>query len=236
MRTGTIVAIGLLLVLTTVAGFGLLIGSSLGNQGQPTDAETPVANQQSDTGMSEPGNPTAAPETATATPTPKDEQTESVSVNQSQLVMAIETRLNKNRSFANEFNTDSITNRQLASMAEAHSQDMAGQQFLSHNVGNGNSQDRYERNDLFDQCVFKKESYIEDASDNDFEVIGRVSIDAHASGSSDSLEARLAEALVSDWEASPRYNERISYENADAIGVGVALSNNDEVYATVNLC
>ncbi|WP_277543579.1 CAP domain-containing protein [Haloarcula laminariae] len=251
MRTGTIVAVGFLLVIISIAGVGLIVGSDLGDQEQsadvtPTETDTQTVARASEPEATQEGpetvNPTPeatqeVPETGYPTPeSPEDSQTEPISLNQSRLVTAIEAELNEDRSFNSRYSTDTRTATQLSSMAEDHSQDMAEQQVLSHNVGNGTSQARYERNGLYDRCQFQVESYIQKADDNRLEVIGRVGLDNYAGGGSDSLEERLADGLVSNWEATPRYNERISYENADTIGVGVASTSNDEVYATVNFC
>ena len=245
MRTGTIVSIGLLLVIVSVAGIGLLVGSGSGDQSPSADAEVTETDQL--TATPEPTPTTTPPETVTppqtVTPTPtepstppEDDGTEPVVVDQPQLVTEIEAELNEDRSFTSEYSTDGQTATELAYMAENHSQDMADEQFLSHNVGEGNSGDRYEQRGLFDRCQFQVDNYIEDASDNELEAIGRVSVDNYADGGPGTLEERLAEALVSDWESSPTYSERISYENAETMGVGVAVSDDDDVYATVNFC
>lgn len=243
MRTGTIVAVGFLVVLASVAGVGLILGTGSGDQGQSGAAAPTATDGQAASTEPGPEATPIAPETATpaptqptATPSPEDDQSDSARVNRSQLVTAIETELNADRSFNNKFSTDSTTAARLASMAQAHSQDMADQQFLSHNVGNGNSEARYKRNDLYGQCEFQKDNYIVDASNNQLEVIGRVSVDAYANGGAGTLEERLADALVSDWKTTPRYDERISYENADAVGVGVAVSSDGDLYATADLC
>lgn len=249
MRTGTIVAVGLLAVLISIAGAGLIIGSGSGGQGQAEQTEPADTAQPTEAATSEPvatavgpgtstpvptPTPTPTP-TATPTPTPTPEP-QQVTVDQSELVTAIESEINENRSFNDKYATDTSTASQLSRMANAHSQDMANQQFLSHNVGNGNSGERYERNGLFNQCQFQVDNYIIDASDNDLEAIGRVDARSYASGDAGTLEERLAAALVSDWETSSTYSERISYENAEYMGVGVAVSSNDEVYATANFC
>lgn len=245
MRTGTIVAIGLLLVIVSIAGIGLLVGSGSGDQSPSADAEvTETARQTATLEPTPTTTPLATatpPQTATPPPIeppgpPEDDNTEPVVVDQPQLVTEIEAELNEGRSFNSQYSTDGQTATELGYMAENHSQDMAAEQFLSHNVGEGNSRDRYEQRGLYDQCEFQVESYIEDAGDNDFEAIGRVSVDNYADGGPGTLEERLAEALVSDWEASPTYSDRISYENAETMGVGVAVSDDDDVYATVNFC
>jgi opacity protein-like surface antigen len=46
----------------------------------------------------------------------------------------------------------------------------------------------------------------------------------------------VAEAVVRQWFDTARFNERLTYENAMRIGVGVEIVRNGNVYTTANLC
>jgi len=234
------VAVGLLVVLISIAGAGLLLGSMAGDGQQGTAERTETqAEASTETAAPEPSEPTATESIPEPTRTPAStrtpDQPEQYTVNQSAIVEAIGTQLDEDRSPTNGYRFESQTASTLSEMAETHSTDMANERFLSHNVGNGNSRDRYQQNDLFNQCQFQVDEYIVDASSNRLEAIGRASIDDHT-GTVGSVEQSIATAIVEDWRNSATYSERISYENAEDIGIGVAVSSDNEVYATVNVC
>lgn len=238
MRTGTIVAIGLVVVVVSIGGVGLLLGAEpvervQSDQSEPTATEPQTASPEPTETRTPTDTPTPTP-VQTATPTEPDEP-QKASVNESDLVAAIETELIQS-GFISQRSTTGNTPIQLRMMATNHSRDMAAQQTLAHNVGDGNSRERYERNGLFGQCEVSTENFIINARRDRLEVIGSANVDTHADGGFGTLEERLAETLVSDWSGDSTYNRRLSYDDASYFGVGVAVSDDNDVYATVNIC
>jgi len=111
---------------------------------------------------------------------------------------------------------------------------------VRHTIDEDTSADRYRQYDLYDTCRFQVESYIENAEDNDLEVIGRTyagqEYPDNGTQKFNANDTAVADALTEDWLSSPVFHDRLTYENAGRIGVGVTVTNTGVVYATVNIC
>ncbi|WP_276272374.1 CAP domain-containing protein [Haloarcula litorea] len=243
MRLGTKLAIGLIVGFVAIGGAGILFGSSAlsGQQsltdpgsGEPTatPAETPDETQT----RTASATPTA---TEASTPTPGDEPTarpQSFALNESDIAGYVAAYVNDRRD--SDLSATARTSAALSEMANNHSQRMANESEMAHNVGYGNSRDRYERNNLFDQCKFESERYtaVIDAKRNRLESIASVGAGGYDGATVNETERRVARAIADYWFSSSKYRDRLTYANARFLGVGIAISEDDEVYATANVC
>jgi len=136
--------------------------------------------------------------------------------------------------------TSGSTAADVERMAESHSTAMADAGRAGHTIDEVTSADRYEQYDLYDTCQFQRESYIENAEDNDLEVIGKTfagqQYPENGTQQFNENDTEVANALTDNWLSTAPFSDRLTYENADRIGVGVTVTNTGAVYATVNIC
>ncbi|MBX0297243.1 hypothetical protein [Haloarcula nitratireducens] len=121
-------------------------------------------------------------------------------------------------------------------MATAHSRSMKENETLAHNAGDGSSRSRYAQNDMFQLCQFKEKQYIVDAKYDRLEAIGSVNADAVRGSNADAVERNIAATIVQNWFDSSTYQQRLTFENAERLGVGVTISAANDVYVTANIC
>lgn len=246
MRSGTKAAVAVVVVFAAVGGVGMFLGSSSTGL-----LETNSDSQNTQNGV-EAVTETATPAaTATATPTERSTATPTATpgsssgtqetaepqraeLNETAIEQAILAEINERRQ--GNLQTDTRTSAQLNDLAGSHSTDMADSTFLAHNVGEGNSADRYKDAGLYEQCEFQVNEYVANADRNQLEAIGRVDIENHRGFDANATERNIAEAIVDDWFSSSTYRQRLTYDNAEYLGAGVAISTNDRVYATANVC
>jgi hypothetical protein len=148
----------------------------------------------------------------------------------------------KNRDYTD---SDSVA-RRVARMARNHSAAMAAEGEVVHKIDGNNTVARYKDNDLYEVCqwptdeqAIRRPGY--PGSKNNFEVIAG-DIYAGQSYQQDGEtrfngnESEVADAIVDYWLSRSTYNQRLSYDNARRLGVGVNITESGEVYATGNLC
>jgi|GEM_PF-2523570 uncharacterized protein YkwD len=132
------------------------------------------------------------------------------------------------------------TAENLGAMASSHSAAMADAGRVSHTIDEVTSRDRYEQYDLYDTCQFQVENYIESADDNDLEVVGQTyagqQYPDNGTQQFNENDTAVANALTDDWLSTPAFSDRLTYQNAGRLGVGVTVTNTGVVYATVNVC
>lgn len=119
----------------------------------------------------------------------------------------------------------------LTEMARFHSDNMAAQGYLSHVAAGYTAAERYEEYELDDRCRIADDSNTGVREDEEFEVIGRVAV-----GENGTTEEELADSAVTTWFAEEESQQRLTYQNADQVGIGVNVTDNGRVYLTVNLC
>jgi hypothetical protein len=129
-----------------------------------------------------------------------------------------------------------VTDR-LDRMAYRHSVEMADEARVSHNIDGNSSQSRYRTAELFGTCQFESNpgTYVIDARSNRLEAVSHTVAGRPHDGEFHRNEADVARAIVSEWFSGTSRN-RMLYENAAQLGVGIEVTGSGDVYATGNLC
>jgi len=211
-------------------------GTEAGQQGTPTAAATATPSSDGDSTSDSPASDDTDEQRAGPEPIPPREFTER---NISTTIVA---NINDARESAGlePLSTTGSTAEDVGQMATSHSNNMADVGRVRHTIDEDTSADRYRQYDLYDTCRFQVESYIENAEDNDLEVIGQTyagqEYPDNGTQRFNANDTAVADALTEDWLSSPVFRDRLTYENAGRIGVGVTVTNTGVVYATVTVC
>jgi uncharacterized protein YkwD len=122
---------------------------------------------------------------------------------------------------------------ELATIAQNHSDDMATNDFLSHTGSDGSTmEDRYQQAGYDCQVPTGNGGYATGA-ENVAQTWYRTEIEG---GEYYSSAEDLAEGIVEQWMASAGHRENIVQEYWRMEGIGVTVTENNEVYATQNFC
>lgn len=230
--------------LFAVFGTGVLVGMQVGSLGTGGPAETPT-----EPGPQATGTPagTDAPATSTSESTPaspaSSDEPESIpprEFNTRNISTAIVANVNDAREAEGlePLSTTGTTAENVQAMASSHSDAMAAAGLTRHTVDGVSSADRYRQYDLYDTCQFQVASYIEDAENNALEVVGRTYAGQEYPDDGvqkfNANDTAVANELTDEWFSTQ--SDRLLYENADHVGVGVTLTRTGTVYATANVC
>jgi hypothetical protein len=227
-------------------GVGVLIGMQIGGGGAGTTGmSTPTPGEGTAQG---PGDGESNPRAQTTIPggeietvqPPEEEQTiparrfERREINTEIKRLINQRRTNRDLS---DLITDGQVTDKLDTMARNHSVAMADEGRVSHNIDGNTSRDRYEAAGLYSPCQFESDpgTYVVDARYNRLEVIGHVVAGRTHDGEFIENEEEVAQAIVSDW-FSGTSRDRLLYQNANQIGIGVEVTQSGDVYVTGNLC
>jgi hypothetical protein len=241
-------------------GVGVLIGMQLGASGGiaddggdddgASDGPTPIP---TDTATGTP-IPTATP---TATAIPPTEQATTTTENLAARTTVPSRRFDRRdveaevRALINErrrsngleeLTISGNTVDRLTTMARRHSDEMADAGRLAHTVDGNTSESRYQDAGLYDTCRFTDADggYVISADDNSLESLGQTVAGRPYQDEGETWfnenETEVARALVDNWFDNPVYRDRLDYENARYVGVGVEITQDGTVYATANVC
>lgn len=241
-------------------GVGVLIGLQLGGSGSPvgdgagdseSEGPTPIPTDTS-TATSTP-TPTA---TATAIP-PTEEATTTTERSFDDRTTVPARRFDRRdiereaRELINERRRENDLEELVISgntvdtiteMARRHSNAMADEGRLSHTIEGNTSESRYRDAGLYDTCQFTNagDSYVIAPDDNSMESLartfaGRPYQDGPRTEFNEN-ETEIARELVETWFENAVYRERLTYENAQHVSVGVEITRDGTVYATANVC
>ncbi len=141
-----------------------------------------------------------------------------------------------NRSLSQLITDGQITDR-LDTLAHSHSDAMADEDRVSHTIDGNSSSDRYEGAKLYSTCQFESNpgTYVVDARYDRLELVGHVVAGRTHDGEILETGDEVARAIVSEW-VSGTSRDRVLYERAKQIGVGIEVTQSGDVYATGNLC
>lgn len=238
-------------VLFTVFGTGVFVGMQVGglsDEGPGAQEASETSTQTTDT------QATTTPSGSDSTTEPSDssdaddeeiverEPIPAREFNERNISTAIATNINDARESegVDSLSTTGGTAADVERMADSHSAAMADTGQASHTIDDVTSADRYEQYGLYNTCQFQVESYIENAQNNDLEVIGQTyagqQYPENGTQRFNENDTAVADALTEDWLSTSVFHERLTYQNADRIGVGVTVTNTGAVYATVNIC
>ena len=250
-------ALGVLGVIVLVSmGVGVLIGMQLGGPtaAGPTDgnssdgggAETTAPGESTETRTPFPESPPTADVPGGSEPTVTAAGRTTVSYrrfDERDVAQLVKAEINERRTGAGlrAFVTSGGTVSELDRMARSHSDAMANAGAVRNYLEGNSSADRYRAFNLFETCSFPNEqdTFIVDATGNRLEVIGSTvagrAYDRDAPKFNEN-ESQVASQLVTEWWEDPTKRERLSWVNAERIGVGVEITQDGSVYATANLC
>jgi uncharacterized protein YkwD len=242
-------------------GIGVLIGMQLGdptgseaNQSSDTSdgGPTPIPAEETTVASDGGQTPTAVPrnpddDRTTRADAPRRTEIPSIRFDEAKIASRLKEAINQRRAEEglDRLRTDGSTVDELDRLATDHSIEMATEGRVNTYAGNSTSRERYKEAGLYSTCALSSASdtYIIQAdypTDSSLEVIGRTfagrippdeSIDRFNEN-----ETMVARDLVDSWFNDPDYSERLTYENANSIGVGVVVPENNAAYATVTLC
>ncbi|GAA5434059.1 CAP domain-containing protein [Haloarcula japonica] len=232
MRTSLQAAIGIIMVFMLVGSIGLLLGGMLGSS-ENSPAETPTEGVETTTQPA-----TATPSmTATSSPTvtPDLASTEQ-NLSTDHIESLIKSNINDHPDSVTTLSTDTTTAVKLDNLSKNHSNTMSQSATVSHDVGYGNSETRYRNADLYERCQFKEQKYIANAKRNRLESIDRLNLNEYRGETAEITEQNVADTIVDSWFNSFTYRDRLRYENAEHLGVGVSISEDGQVYATATVC
>jgi hypothetical protein len=140
------------------------------------------------------------------------------------------------------FRISGSTISNLDDVARSHSIAMADAGYLRHNLEGRSSADRYRDAGLFETCKFPsdQDSVVVDATGNRLEVnsktaAGRAYADDGQVEFSEN-ESQVARDVATDWWDNAVQRDRLSWENAERLGVGIEVTQDGTVYATANVC
>lgn len=236
MNKALVVVLGAIVLISVAVGG--LVGMQVAGDGgdgstsgaetpTPTPAATPTPTSTS-TATPTP-TPTPTPEAAddptptpTPTPTPLSESIDAESV-EAELVAGINGEVRSDRAALKRHDT-------LDEMARFHSDNMRDQGYPDHDAAGYSTMDRYEEYEEADRCRILSDNERSYRTGEEIEVIGRVPADR------DTAEEEIADRLIAQWLEDSSATERLRYENADELGVGVTVDDRGYVYATVDLC
>jgi uncharacterized protein YkwD len=130
----------------------------------------------------------------------------------------------------------------LTEMARGHSVQMADQGEAIHRVDGVTSVERYRDYELYDRCGWSSPdgNTLRIADDNALEAVGQtIAGEPYRNNGTRQFngdESAVARAVVESWWNTSTYRPRLSYPNADEIGVGVEITRRNDVFVTVNVC
>lgn len=235
-------------------GVGVLVGTQMG-EGEPEQTSNPGSTSSPAEETTE--EPTPVPtvsETTNMSGTTTDEvtttspETTTIAVrrfDESEIVSEIKQQVNEERTARGRepLSTGGTTSNTLDEMATSHSVTMADEADLGHNVDGTTSKQRYEQYGVFESCSFLSASggKIIDAERDRLEVLGQTVAgrpyeDPYGDEQFHKNETAVANDIVRGWFKSGIFSDRLVYENADHIGVGVEITKDGDVYVTGNVC
>lgn len=262
----TVVIVAIVVFLSLVVVGGTLLATQPDTQdggGQETNPEGPTTtmtanatvvmdSRTSTESLSVTGTlaatPTTAPTstatltpTATPTPTPTATPLEARELDTDAVANELAQMVNEERDQQGlpALSLDTTSSRRVAEMATNHSQHMAQEQRVTHYQGSASSRERYEQNDLYDLCKFQHDNgYIATASAEQLEIVGDTDFSGINDGGpvTDETNRQVARSLIRTLTSEDDQMAKLLYTNAQYVGTGVAIGDNGNVYATVNVC
>ncbi|WP_164471565.1 CAP domain-containing protein [Halosimplex salinum] len=130
----------------------------------------------------------------------------------------------------------------LNRMARNHSVAMANKGQLVHESNNLSTAGRYRAFELRETCKFKKEDaqYIVTPEKYEFEVLHKTYAGRNFEDGGETVyhenETAVAEDIFEAWTENAVYADRLSYTNVNRIGIGIEITETNEVWVTGNIC
>lgn len=239
-------------VLITTLGVGALVGLQGGgpaDDGAPNDDTGNGETGATATPNGTMGNGTVAPPNATAA----NESGDEIALTRSEFTTnGLEANLTAE---LNEWRAQEglealetgpgTTKEALKAMAREHSTRMADAGTVAHKIGNDTTKNRYEAHDLYHACSFKppgkQYTALPGAPDvQQFEWVGGKEVNTTFSREQGILfhenESMVADSILEQWRGDDALQYGLLSSNYGKAGVGVNVTQDGAVYATVHLC
>ena len=204
----------------------------------PGDAETPKPTAATAT----PTPTSATTPTATATPEPTATPVPTVApseFNETRIETFVAAIINNERQERNRQTLDG--HGPLEEMAVFHSENMAGQGYVSHVAAGYTTEERYDRFGLDNRCKVTDDSNTGIRDDQELETVaktvaGQVYTDEEGNRRINRDEQDVAVAILRKWFGQDSERRKLLLRNADEIGVGVVVEDDGDTWVTVDLC
>lgn len=193
-----------------------------------TPAPTATPNGATDDGPP----PSTATPTETRTPTPGPLGPDSLNETRIELLVVAEINDRRVERGLQKLRRDEV----LFRMAGNHSRRMSRQGYVSHAAGGYSTEERYRRNDRYDACKIPDDSDTSIRTGEAIETVDKVSAGWEFDNRTNRNESQVARDAVGNWFAQDSEREKLTYEAAEYLGVGVHVSGSNRAYVTVDLC
>lgn len=235
------VALGILTVIVlTAMTVGGLVGLQLSGDDAPGETTpTPVSTPESGTpGTNDTGeNGGDAETTPTATPTPTPSPASRFDEAAIEEGVRAEINVRREDRDMKPLRGEDV----IREMARNHSRTMAEEGNLTHDAGGLTTLDRYEAFDLDDRCRIPDNSNTGIRDGKALETLDRKTVGQNYTfrdGSTATLdnETVVAGAVVDSWFTREQQRRKLLLRDAREAGVGAVITDEGEIYVTVDLC
>jgi uncharacterized protein YkwD len=124
----------------------------------------------------------------------------------------------------------------LTRMAGNHSRRMSEQGYVSHAAGGYTTAERYRRNGLNQRCGILDSERNAVRENREIETLDKVSAGGEFDNRTNRNEREIAVDAVENWFGTDSERRKLTYKNAEQLGVGVHVSGSNRAYLTVDLC
>jgi hypothetical protein len=124
----------------------------------------------------------------------------------------------------------------LTRMAGNHSRRMSEQGYVSHAAGGYTTADRYRRNGMYDRCKVFNDDETRIREGKQLETLEKVSAGGEYGGQVNRNDRDVAVDAVEKWFTENSDRRKLTFENAELLGVGVHVSGSNRAYLTADLC
>jgi hypothetical protein len=199
--------------------------------GTPSPTPTPTATPSPTPTATPPPTATPTP-TPTATPPPTATPAADRSVNRTLFEDLVGEEINEYRreNGFSELLFTGTTHEQLTEMTRNHSRDLRADGEAWNSPDDYNFGELYRSYDLYYRCQIFVGDGTETPDNGKFMAVQEVDV-------SSGTESELAAQVMDDWEDNPFHNHKFEWENAETLGVGVALDReNETAYVSMSVC
>lgn len=215
------------------------IGSDAGGTPTPAVAATPTSagGTGGSGGSTATGTATdSGPGTGSTTPTATTERgtVAPAEFNETRIAELVAEEINDRRRARDQRTL--LADDVLARMATNHSRRMSQQGYVSHAAGGYTTEDRYRRNGRYEECRIPNNNYTYMQEGQDLETLRKVSAGAPFEGRTNRDEREVAQDAVEDWFSRASEREKLTYDAASYLGVGVEVTADNRAYVTVDVC
>ncbi|WP_255196568.1 CAP domain-containing protein [Halorarius litoreus] len=220
-------------IAATAMGVGAFVGLELGG-GAAVASPTPTPTPEGGSGAATP----TATATASATATPPTPTVSPTEFNRTKIELAIQSRVNAERE---QRGHQSLRRFGVAvDMARFHSENMAEQGFVSHSASGLTTIDRYKRFEIHDRCRTEDSSGTGIREGDELETLAKVTAGRPVQVDGERQyyrnETAVGNAVVDRWLSEDAARKKLFLGPADEAGIGVVVTDDGGVYATLDLC